>query len=75
MNPSGCQTLSDRMILASSNVGDTVLIPFAGSGSEVESAVRLGRNFLACELNGEYIKQCILPRIRQYEAPAMMKTN
>lgn len=67
--------LSDRMILASSNTGDTVLIPFAGSGSEVESAVRLGRNFLACELNGKYIKQCILPRIRRYRMPIMAETT
>ena len=65
--------LSDRMILASSNVGDTVLVPFAGSGSEVESAVCLGRNFLACEINGEYIKQCILPRIRRYRMPTVVE--
>ena len=44
----------DRLILTSSNEGDTVLIPFAGSGSECVSAKILGRNYIGFELDNTY---------------------
>lgn len=56
--------LSERMILTSSNPGDTVLIPFAGSGSEIESAIRLGRNYVAIEKSETYIETMIRPRLQ-----------
>lgn len=46
--------ICDRIVKASSCVGDTVLIPFAGSGSEIVSCMRLGRNWLASEIDESY---------------------
>ena len=47
--------LCKRIIEASSNEGDTILIPFVGSGSECVSAKMLDRNYIGFELNKEYI--------------------
>jgi DNA modification methylase len=41
-------------VLAGSREGDTVLDPFAGSGTTGKVAVELGREFVGCELNPEY---------------------
>ena len=41
-------------ILAGSKPGDTVLDPFAGSGTTGKVALELGRKALLCELNPEY---------------------
>ena len=41
-------------ILAESKVGDTVLDPFAGSGTTGVVAKRYQRNFIGIELNPEY---------------------
>jgi DNA modification methylase len=43
-------------ILAGSEVGDTVLDPFAGSGTTGVVAIRHGRKFIGVELNPEYVK-------------------
>ncbi len=48
--------ICDRIISHFSNVGDLVLVPFAGSGSECVSAKRNGRNFIGFEMNPAYIK-------------------
>lgn len=53
----------ERIIGTSSNEGDLVYIPFAGSGSEIEACIKLKRNWVATELNKEYINEIILPRI------------
>lgn len=57
------QKLCERIINASSNKGDLVYIPFAGSGSEIESCIRNNRNWLATEINEAYINEIIIPRI------------
>lgn len=44
-----------RCILAGSRPGDIVLDPFMGSGTTAEVATSLGRNFIGCELNQNYI--------------------
>ena len=44
----------DRIVTASSNKGDTVLIPFAGYGTECISCAKLERNYIACEINREH---------------------
>ena len=48
--------LCERLIQVHSNEGNTVLIPFAGSGSELLVATKLGRNAIAYELCDEYIQ-------------------
>ena len=44
------------MILAGSRVGDLVLDPFMGSGTTAQVAQDLGRDWLGCELNPEYLE-------------------
>ena len=36
--------------------GDMVLDPFLGSGTTAVAAARLGRRFVGCELNPEYVQ-------------------
>jgi len=43
--------LIDRMILISSNTGDTVLDPFSGSGTTGVSAIKNGRKFVGFEID------------------------
>jgi len=48
------EALVEPCILAGSKMGDTVLDPFAGSGTVGVVAKRHARNFIGCELNPEY---------------------
>jgi len=48
------ESLVDPCVLAGSKTGDTVLDPFAGSGTVGVVALRHGRKFLGVELNPEY---------------------
>ena len=64
------EELAKRIILASSKPGDLVVIPFAGSGSEIVQSIRNGRNFLASEINESYVGQIILPRLEKEFGPA-----
>jgi site-specific DNA-methyltransferase (adenine-specific) len=57
------QKLCNRIINASSNKGDLVYIPFAGSGSEIESCIKNKRDYIATEINKNYIDEIIIPRI------------
>lgn len=50
------QKLCDRIIKTHSNEGDLIYIPFAGSGSEIISAINNNRMVVASEINPEYIK-------------------
>lgn len=59
------ERLAERMILASSREGDLVVVPFAGSGSEVAQCIRYGRDFIAAEINEDYVKHMILPRLEK----------
>lgn len=49
----------DRALVLWSNQGDTVLTPFMGVGSEVYSAVRLGRRGIGIELKPSYFRQAV----------------
>ncbi len=49
------EKLIAKLILASTNVGDIILDPFAGSGTTAVVAKKLKRNFYAVELSEEYI--------------------
>lgn len=55
--------LCDRIINASSNDGDLIYIPFAGSGSEIVSCIGNNRNYIANEINNKYIEEIIEYRI------------
>lgn len=48
--------LCERLIAVHSNAGDRVIIPFAGSGSEVLTAAKLGREVLGYETEASYIE-------------------
>lgn len=49
----------DRVIHMRSNEGETVLTPFMGVGSEVFSAVLLGRRGIGAELKESYYRQAV----------------
>lgn len=48
-------SITDRIITHFSDPGDLVVVPFAGSGTELVSAARNGRQYWGCELNPDYI--------------------
>ena len=48
------EKLIAKLILASSNEGEVVLDPFAGSGTTAVTAKKLGRNYVAIEQNALY---------------------
>ena len=51
--------LVTRIILASSNKGDVVFDPFAGSGSTLEAAIRTGRKAVGIEIDDRYVSVAI----------------
>ena len=63
-------SISERIIRHFSEHNDIVLIPFAGSGSECVASKKLNRNFIAFELNEEYIEIANkrLDEVKQIEA-------
>jgi len=48
--------LLERIILASTNEGDLIMDPFAGSSTTGIAAINLGRSFLGVETEAEYIR-------------------
>jgi site-specific DNA-methyltransferase (adenine-specific) len=50
------EALLERIILASSNVGEIVLDPFSGSFTTSAVAIRLGRKAVGIDINPEYFK-------------------
>lgn len=48
-----------RCVRLWSNPGETVLTPFAGIGSELYEAVRLGRKAIGCELKPSYFRTAV----------------
>jgi DNA modification methylase len=58
------EALVEPMILAGSRPGDTVLDPFAGSGTTLAVAARLGRDAIGIELNPAY-QSLIVDRLRE----------
>ena len=49
-------SISRRIVKHFSNLGDTVLVPFVGSGSECVAAVQEERGFIGFELNSDYVE-------------------
>lgn len=52
------EKLAEDHILSWSNEGDTVLDPFAGSGTTLKMAKKNKRNYIGIEISAEYIKIC-----------------
>jgi DNA modification methylase len=50
------EKLMERLIKASSNPSDLVFDPFCGSGTVPVVCQRLGRRFVACEINADYCR-------------------
>ena len=50
------EKLMERIIKASSNSSDLVFDPFCGSGTVPVVCQRLGRRFVACEINADYCR-------------------
>ena len=48
--------LIKRLISLTTDLHETILVPFCGSGSECVAAKILGRNFVSFEINDEYIE-------------------
>jgi DNA modification methylase len=56
-------------------VGDTVLDPFAGSGSTAVAAIRAGRSSISLEIEREYLSAATQRAVRELElAPNMNHT-
>ena len=51
------ETILARIIRVSSNPGDLVLDPFAGSGTTLVVAKKLSRRYFGIELSGEYVSK------------------
>ena len=51
------EALLERIIKVSSNPGALVFDPFVGSGTTLAVAARLGRDWLGCEMSGEYAEK------------------
>lgn len=50
------EKLAEDHILSWSNVGDTVLDPFLGSGTTGKTALKNGRNFIGIDCSAEYVE-------------------
>lgn len=50
------ESLLYRIIAISSNLGDVVLDPFGGTMTTAAAAKKLGRHYIMCEQNEEYVK-------------------
>lgn len=61
------ERLLDRIILASTNIGDVVLDPFAGSATTGVAALSLYRRFIGVDLEKKYLKNLAIPRLEEYQ--------
>jgi DNA modification methylase len=68
------EAVLERIVKVSSNAGDLVLDPFAGSGTTLATAKRLGRHYLGIELSEEYAEQ-VRERLRAVEPQRTQRTQ
>lgn len=57
------EAVLERILKVSSNPGDLVLDPFAGSGTTCAVALKLGRRTWGIELSEDYLDSIIIPRL------------
>jgi site-specific DNA-methyltransferase (adenine-specific) len=57
------EELLERIILASSNKGDTILDPFCGSATTGVASVRHNRKFVGIDMEPDYLDKLAIPRI------------
>ncbi len=62
------EALLARIVRACSNVGDLVFDPFAGSGTTLVVAKKLGRRYLGTELSEDYATN-VIERLNETDAP------
>ena len=62
------EAVLERIIRVSSDPGDLVLDPFAGSGTTLATARKLGRRYLGIELSAEYA-DAVRRRLAEIDAP------
>ena len=67
------EALLHRIILATTNPGDTVLDPFFGTGTTGAVAKRLGRNWIGIERDPDYVKAAEerIAKVKAYSASAL----
>ena len=65
-------SISRRLVKHFSNSGDTILMPFVGSGSECVAAILEGRGFVGFDLNPDYVS---LARDRVSKAKIEAESN
>lgn len=58
------ELLLDRIIMSSSNEGDTVLDPFCGSATTGVVALRHNRRFIGVDLEQDYLENIAVPRLK-----------
>lgn len=63
------EALARGHILSWSNPGDTVLDPFAGSGTTLKAAKELGREYIGIEISQKYVDDIIRPRLLATNVP------
>jgi site-specific DNA-methyltransferase (adenine-specific) len=68
------EAVLERIIRVASNPNDLVLDPFAGSGTTLAVAKRLGRRFLGIELSEQY-SDGIRKRLQQIEFGTAKRTH
>lgn len=67
------ERLMERLIAISTDSGDTVVDPYAGSGTTGVAAARLGRSFVLIERSDDVVQDVITPRLRHHGIEASTK--
>lgn len=66
------EAVIERIILASTNLGDLILDPFVGSGTTAAVATRLGRECVGFELRSDYVDTAATRLDAMFDAPIAM---
>jgi site-specific DNA-methyltransferase (adenine-specific) len=66
------EAVLERIIRVSSEPGDLILDPFAGSGTTLAAAKKLGRDYLGIELSKEYVRK-IRQRLKKIPESVLVK--